>query len=45
MAQQMQRVLENSSERGDLLERAQANLTRFSWERAAREILEIVRAL
>lgn len=45
MARTMERALSDESLRATLVERGCANVKRFSWERAAREIVEIVTAL
>ncbi|MBI4675755.1 MAG: glycosyltransferase family 4 protein [Chloroflexi bacterium] len=44
MARAMRNVLENATRRAELIARGRENVKRFSWERAAREILEIVSA-
>ena len=38
----MKRVLDDQALRQSLIERGSANVQRFAWERAAREIVEIV---
>lgn len=40
----LRNVLENATRRAELIARGRANVQRFSWDRAAREILEIVSA-
>lgn len=39
------RILDNDAERSDLIERGLANVQRFSWERAAQQVLETVSEL
>lgn len=45
MGAAMLRVLNSDTRRVDLIDRGRANLARFSWERAAQEIVEIVKSL
>lgn len=45
MTAALRRVLEDEAGRKDLIERGRANLTRFSWTSAARQILEIIGSL
>lgn len=45
MADAMLCVLNNEARRTELIERGRANLARFSWERTAQEIVEIVKSL
>lgn len=45
IARALQNVLGNPARRAELIARGRENIKRFSWERAAREILEIVSAL
>jgi glycosyltransferase involved in cell wall biosynthesis len=45
MAHALRSVLENSARRAELVTRGRENVKRFTWERAAREILEMVHFL